>query len=257
VKSVRDWGSGSPLLSRAGDFCFRYRRALIPLVVLGLLLATGPAEALRSPPIAWGLTIAGIAVALAGQALRFFVIGFAYIKRGGKNGRIYADGLVAGGVYAHVRNPMYLGNFLMLVGLVIIWGSPVAFAVGVPLVGFLYFAIVVAEEGYLRDKFGSAYDDYARCVNRFVPRLEGLRDTLEGSRYDWRKALRKEYGTPHGLGWGIVTLILFRTLRLEGFEGNGRLLVTGVLLLVPWTFLYLAVRHWKMRGGLNTRPADA
>ena len=108
------------------------------------------------------------------------MVGFAYIKRGGKNRRIYADDLVTEGVYAHVRNPMYVGNFLILVGLAVIWGSPVAFAIGVSLIGFLYFAIVVSEEAYLREKFGAGYDDYARDVNRFVPRLAGLRDTVHG-----------------------------------------------------------------------------
>jgi len=255
--SLRDLGSGSALLRRAGDFGFHYRGLLIPFVLATLLVATGPSEALRADSVARGVSLAGVAIALLGQAIRFFVIGFAYIKRGGKNRRIYADDLVTEGVYAHVRNPMYIGNFLMLVGLAIIWGSPLAFAIGVPLVGFLYFAIVVSEEAYLRNKFGVAYDAYARDVNRFVPRLAGLRDTVQGSHYDWRKALRKEYGTPHGLGWGLLLLILFRTLRLEGFSGQQHLFLICAAVGIPWTLLYLVVRRWKMAGGLASKAADA
>jgi len=255
--SLHDLGSGSALLRRVGDFGFHYRGLLIPFVLATLLVVTRPSEALRADSVARGITLAGIAIALAGQAIRFFVIGFAYIKRGGKNRRIYADDLVTEGVYAHVRNPMYVGNFLILVGLAIIWGSPLAFAIGVPLVGFLYFAIIVSEEAYLRDKFGDAYDAYARDVNRFVPRLAGLRDTVQGSHYDWRKALRKEYGTPHGLGWGILLLIVFRTLRLEGLSGQQHLLWICLAVGIPWTLLYLAVRRWKMVGGLDSRAGDA
>lgn len=251
--SLRDLGSGNTLLRRVGDFGFHYRGLLMPFVLVALLLFTRPAEAMRADSVARVVTIAGVAIALVGQAIRFFVIGFAYIKRGGKNRRIYADDLVTEGVYAHVRNPMYVGNFLILVGLATIWGSPVAFAIGVTLVGFLYFAIVVSEEAYLRDKFGAAYDAYARDVNRFVPRLTGLRETVVGSHYDWRKALRKEYGTPHGLGWGIVLLILIRTLLLEGWAGQAPLLLTCAAIGVPWTLLYLAVRRWKMAGGLASR----
>lgn len=255
--SLRDLGSGSALLRRAGDFGFHYRGLLIPLVLATLLVVTRPSEALRADSVARGVTLAGMAIALAGQAIRFFVIGFAYIKRGGKNRRIYADDLVTEGMYAHVRNPMYIGNFLILVGLAVSWGSPLAFAIGVPLVGFLYFAIVVSEEAYLRDKFGAAYDAYARDVNRFVPRLAGLRNTVQGSHYDWRKALRKEYGTPHVLGWGILLLIVFRTLRLEGFSGQQQLLWICLAVGIPWTLLYLVVRRWKMAGGLDSRAADA
>lgn len=255
--SVRDFGSGSALLRRAGDFGFHYRGLLIPFLLATLLVATRPSEVLRSDSVARGITLAGVTIALLGQAIRCFVIGFAYIKRGGKNRRIYADDLVTEGVYAHVRNPMYVGNFSMLIGLAIIWGSPLAFAIGVPLVGLLYFAIVVSEEAYLREKFGAAYDAYARDVNRFVPRLAGLRNTVQGSHYDWRKALRKEYGTPHGLGWGILLLIVFRTLRLEGFSGQQHLLWICLAVGIPWTLLYLAVRRWKMAGGLDSRAVDA
>jgi protein-S-isoprenylcysteine O-methyltransferase Ste14 len=255
--SVRDFGSGSALLRRAGDFGFHYRGLLMPALLITLLVVTRPSEVLRADSVARAVTLAGVVIVLLGQAIRFFVIGFAYIKRGGKNRRIYADDLVTEGVYAHVRNPMYVGNFLMLVGLAIIWGSPLAFAIGVSLVGFLYFAIVVSEEAYLGDKFGAAYDAYARDVNRFVPRLTGLRDTVQGSHYDWRKALRKEYGTPHGLGWGVLLLIVFRTLRLEGFSGQQHLLWICAAVGIPWTLLYLAVRRWKMAGGLESRAVDA
>ena len=254
--SVRDFGSGNALLRRAGDFGFHYRGLLIPFVLATLLVVTRPSEALRADSVARGVTLAGIAIALSGQAIRFFEIGFAYIKRGGKNRRIYADDLVTEGVYAHVRNPMYVANFLILVGLAILWGSPLAFAIGVPLVGFLYFAIVVSEEAYLRDKFGAAYDAYARDVNRFVPRLAGLFDTVQGSRYDWRKALRKEYGTPHGLGWGILLMIVFRTLRLEGFSGQQHLLWICAAVGIPWTLLYLGVRRWKAAGVLESRAVE-
>jgi protein-S-isoprenylcysteine O-methyltransferase Ste14 len=255
--TLRDLGSGNPLLRRAGDFLFHYRGVVIPLLLAPLLVFGAPAAALREVPVARAFTIAGIAVALLGQLLRCFVVGFAYIKRGGKNRRIYADDLVVEGVYAHVRNPMYVGNFLILVGLALVYGAPLGFVAGIPAVAFVYFAIVVSEEAYLREKFGAAYDAYARDVNRFVPRLRGLGTTLEGSHYDWRKALRKEYGTPHGLGWGIAALILLRTVRLEGFSGNARLFVLVLSIGIPWTLLFLALRRWKEAGGLDSRTASA
>jgi protein-S-isoprenylcysteine O-methyltransferase Ste14 len=255
--TLRELGAGNRLLRRAGDFLFHYRGLAIPLLVAPLLVIGEPASALRDASVARAFTIAGVAVALLGQLLRFFVVGFAYIKRGGKNRRIYADDLVVEGVYAHVRNPMYVGNFLILVGLTLVYGAPLGFAVAIPAVAFIYFAIVVSEEAYLREKFGAAYDAYARDVNRFVPRLRGFRATLAGSRYDWRKALRKEYGTPHGLGWGIAALIVLRTLRLDGFAGSEHRLLLLLAIGIPWTLLFLALRRFKEAGRFDSRTADA
>src|SRR5205823_6159785 len=88
------------------------------------------------PPVAFldddvpdlALDSVGVAVALAGQALRAVVIGLAYIKRGGRNKEITADRLVCEGVFAHSRNPLYVGNFLIVTGLLIMWNSPLAYA---------------------------------------------------------------------------------------------------------------------------------
>ena len=43
-------------------------------------------------------------------------IGYEYIVRGGRQGKVYAEDLVQGGVFAHSRNPLYLGNLLIIVG---------------------------------------------------------------------------------------------------------------------------------------------
>ena len=60
------------------------------------------------------LDAAGFVVASIGQLLRVAVIGFAYITRGGRNRRIVADSLVQAGIFAHSRNPLYLGNLLIV-----------------------------------------------------------------------------------------------------------------------------------------------
>ena len=53
---------------------------------------------------------------LCGQAVRVMVIGYAYIQRGGVNKQLAARSPGREGVYAHSRNPMYVGNFLLLAG---------------------------------------------------------------------------------------------------------------------------------------------
>ena len=53
----------------------------------------------------------GVFVSFLGLGVRAATIGFEYVVRGGRNRQVYADHLVQGGIYAHTRNPMYLGQF--------------------------------------------------------------------------------------------------------------------------------------------------
>ena len=104
------------------------------------------------PPVAFldddgpdlALDVVGVLVALAGQALRAVVIGLAYIKRGGRNKEITADRLVSEGVFAHSRNPLYVGNFLIVTGLLIVWNSPLAYAVVLTVLLASFLSIVRA-----------------------------------------------------------------------------------------------------------------
>jgi len=53
------------------------------------------------------------------------------------------------GFYAHSRNPMYVGNYLIMAGFVLLYGSLWAALVVVPFFTLVYYAIVVNEECYL------------------------------------------------------------------------------------------------------------
>ncbi len=79
--------------------------------------------------------------------------------------------LVVGGLYRYVRNPMYLGVTMIVLGEAL-WARSSALA--------LYWAIwflcahlfvTKIEEPYLRNRFGRSYDDYTRRVGRWVPSL--------------------------------------------------------------------------------------
>jgi len=78
---------------------------------------------------------------------------------------------VAAGPYKYVRNPMYLGAWLLLAGAGLCRrsGSMVLFAMAWILVVHLF--VVTLEEPGLRGRFGAAYEDYCRRVHRWLPRL--------------------------------------------------------------------------------------
>lgn len=101
---------------RAGNLFFKIRNALFPIVFIAIALTTTPAPFLGSEARDRWLDAFGIALALAGQALRGLVIGLAYIGRGGKDKKVYAETLVQDGIFAHSRNPLYVGNMLVFLG---------------------------------------------------------------------------------------------------------------------------------------------
>ena len=79
--------------------------------------------------------------------------------------------LVVRGAYRHVRNPMIAGVLLLLLGETAVARSvPLLEWAGVFLLLNLVY-IPLVEEPRLRARFGTSYDEYARAVPRFLPRL--------------------------------------------------------------------------------------
>ncbi|GAB3031658.1 methyltransferase family protein [Natronobiforma cellulositropha] len=79
--------------------------------------------------------------------------------------------LVAGGVYAHVRNPMYVAVVLCVVGQALLYRSLFVcwWAAGCAL-GF-HNRVVGYEEPHLREKHGETFERYCERVPRWLPRL--------------------------------------------------------------------------------------
>lgn len=230
---------------------FRHRDALFP-VVLAVSLAVGVPGPLESiaEPAALGLA-AGVLLAMLGEALRLWVIGYAYIVRGGKDGRAYAEELVREGLFAHARHPLYTGNLLIACGLWLMYGTPFTVLVVIPFFFLVYWAMALNEEDYLIGRFGEEYRDYMATVNRFIPDLRGISKSLEGFEYDWRRALRKDYGQIALPLWAIILLASWRLHLVWPWA-----VTAGVVAAVAVAIAYVVVRTLKLRGRLESRPGD-
>jgi hypothetical protein len=191
------------------------------------------------------MDLLGVAVAVAGQSFRAAVIGYAYIKRGGKHGQVYAARLVREGFFAHSRNPLYLGNLLVLLGLFIIHNNTWVYVLGLPFFGFAYRAIVAAEEAYLRQKFAAAYDDYCRRVPRWLPDLRGLSRSLEGFRFDRKRVIVKEYGSAYAWTATAVLLLAYEAVTRSDYTDELPRLTVLAILLALLTAGWAAARYMK------------
>jgi protein-S-isoprenylcysteine O-methyltransferase Ste14 len=145
----------------------------------GALLAV-PAVALAAlgKPSAFSVTI-GLPIAIAGELLRCWAVGYSGVTTRGD--AVEAPKLVTAGPYAHVRNPLYVGNFMTAAGFAIAFtgkNSPlarlglIAGALG-SMIG-VYATIVPHEERFLRDKFGEEFERYCERVPPVVPQLEPM-----------------------------------------------------------------------------------
>ncbi len=190
------------------------------------------------------LDAAGMVVALSGEALRILTIGYEYIERGGRNRRVHASTLIQGGVFAHCRNPLYVGNILLAIGIALVVNSLVFYVAVLPLVALAYRSIVAAEEDFLRQKFGDAYVQYCRRVNRWVPRWKGWPQSTANMTFNWRRVLVKEYNTIFVATLTLAAVKIWADYRVQGAATLPSPTVLGTALLL-WVSVYVAVRFLK------------
>jgi protein-S-isoprenylcysteine O-methyltransferase Ste14 len=241
-----------------GRFLFHYRNALFPLVLAAGLLLAEPRYPLGSERLDLALDVVGFALMLAGQVLRVLTIGYRYIRRGGRNRQVHADRLVTGGVFAHSRNPLYLGNLLLILGGALVVNAPALYAVAIPFFGIAYAAIIRAEEDYLLGKFGAEYADYQRRVNRLWPDWTGFSRSVEGMTFDWRQVIRKEYSTT--LLWLLVApaLYFWSEYRVLGESSLPQTWATAVwltALAVAYVIVWALKKAGRLRSRLPRPPA--
>lgn len=225
---------------KLGNTLFHYRNFLFP--VFYFLLFVPSVDVFANPFIP---VCIGFVVTLSGQAIRVVTIGLVYIIRGGKNRQIYAEGLVTEGIFSHCRNPLYVGNILIIVGLGIMSNSLFFMAVMIPLFLFFYQAIVLAEENFLRNKFGPSYDEYTKKVNRWIPSLNGLGETLSSMKFNWKRVMIKEYTTAYIWTTGAVLLVMEKFYLHNGITSLLDQITIFITVLVLLLAGYLFIRFMK------------
>jgi protein-S-isoprenylcysteine O-methyltransferase Ste14 len=235
-----------------GNFFFRYRNILFLFLYLALFI---PSPQIFSPEgfgvnyFLWPV-IFGLLITVSGQLIRGATIGLAYIIRGGKEGKVYAEELVTSGIFNHCRNPLYVGNILMLCGVGVLSNSLLYVAVFIPFFLFVYQAIVLAEEKFLRNKFGEQYDRYTKNVNRWLPNLNGISSTFKSMEFKWRRWILKEYNTQYIWLSGITLILLFKYPEITNHDA--RLRNTLLAIILPLLgFAYLFVRYLKKSGKMK------
>ena len=180
-------------MESAGSGFFRYR-SYLPLLLLPLAIDAiarytflGHSHAATE---AWQFACLG--VSLFGLALRVVTVGFVPYGTSGRNtSRQVADSLNTTGIYSVVRHPLYLGNYFIFLGFILFFRSWQFTLLATCLFALYYERIMLAEESFLRAKFGAAFEDWAAKTPTILPRLTGWKKPAMP--FSWRTVLAREY----------------------------------------------------------------
>mgnify|MGYP002622631063 CR=1 FL=1 len=217
-----------------GNFLFRYRGQIPAL----LFLASIPViyftdydwlKSEDSNQVVW-LIIAAL-VSFLGQVVRAIAIGTANKYTSGRNTKEQvADALNTKGIYSTVRHPLYLGNYLMWIGIVLYVLNP-WYVIVVTLLFWLYYErIMFAEERFLERKFGEDYISWSKSVPAFIPSMKNYKKSEIP--FSMKTILRREYSGITATIIGFLFVEILRDYKLnDGFENNPNYwIVLGVAL---------------------------
>ncbi|MCA9213131.1 MAG: DUF1295 domain-containing protein [Planctomycetales bacterium] len=244
--------------ARCGDFLFRWR-SYLPILFLPFF-----AYSFLTFSYLWNshtlqhVWAAGcVLVALIGLLVRGLTVGFVSDGTSGRNTRKQrAEELNTTGMYSICRNPLYLGNLLIWVG-VFSYTRNVSIVVIFVLTFWLYYERIIArEEVFLLGKFKREYRDWCRETPVFVP--NPFLWSAPARRWSTRMVLRREYTSILAIGLAFFAM---DTAAHFGVEKKIYVDLSWTLFAVSCGLVYIVLRflkrHTSVLNAPNDLPADA
>ncbi|MBS3807236.1 MAG: DUF1295 domain-containing protein [Bacteroidales bacterium] len=222
----------------SGNYFFR-KRSFIPLVfyvLATLVIIIDAQDILYEPDLLWSILC--LAISLLGLAIRIMVVGTVPGGTSGRNTKKQlAQTLNTRGIYSVVRHPLYLGNFLMWLGLIIYVGN-IWFCIVAALLYWIYYErIMFAEEDFLKQKFGEDFEQWATHTPSFLPGFKNWKSPQMA--FSVRKVIRREH---RGLFAVILSFVYLNLLK--NYVLYDRLMLTShwLILLIFGALLFVTVR---------------
>jgi len=180
-----------------GTWLFKHR-GVLPLIIFVIGVALFLKN--ESSPENWILKeelehnlyeLSCLIVSFIGFFIRVYTVGYSRPNTSGRNTEHQvADVLNTTGIYSMMRNPLYVGNFFMWLGIAMLTGN-FWFIIAFILFYFLYYErIIFTEEEFLKNKFGDTYLNWTKNTPIIVPRFSSF--VKSGYNFNWRKVLRQE-----------------------------------------------------------------
>jgi len=187
------------------------------------------------------LTYISIVVSVAGFYIRAVSIGTTPKGTSGRNTKSQvAESLNKTGIYSMVRHPLYLGNYLMWIGIVCFTFN-FYFVIIVSLAFWLYYErIMFAEERFLERKFGDDYLEWSKSVPAFIPAFKNhIKSEVP---FSFISVLRREYS---GVLATVIGFTFIDYLRYYFNTGKFAVLRTSFYVLIAAVVITLILRSLK------------
>ncbi len=155
----------------------------------------------------------GFITAFLGETIRFWGVSYAGSETR-TTGTVGGTHLVTRGPYARVRNPLYVGNILMYLGIGIMSNALLPYLQIIALIYFVfqYTVIVSLEEEYLSETFAD-WKSYSAHVHRFIPGFKKFR-SMDDMVPNFSRAVRSERSSLIALA--LLTVLLFTVYMING-----------------------------------------
>ncbi len=204
-------------IEKQGNWLFRWR-SYFPLLGIPILLIalrnSDYIEKIFGDLASTFWDIISIFISFLGFCARFVTAGYVSGGTSGRNTKTQiADALNTTGMYSIVRNPLYLGNFTIILGLALfiqVWW----FALLIWLGFWIYYErIIFAEEEFLRKKFGNAFLEWAKETPIFFPKFSNWKKP--SLPFSVRTAIRREFPTFFAAAVSFIALEVAADLITE------------------------------------------
>jgi protein-S-isoprenylcysteine O-methyltransferase Ste14 len=187
---------------------FKYRSYTpIPFLILMVVFQNATIESI----------VIGFSIALLGEFFRLWGVSYAGSETRTTDG-VGGTFLVISGAFAYVRNPLYVGNMLMYIGIGLMSMALFPYLQIIALLFFLwqYTVIIKEEEVFLKSKYGKDYMDYCSAVPKLIPGFKRyINPGLKQPEYKLEKGIRSERRTLQAFSFIVLVILIRYVLSLN------------------------------------------
>lgn len=236
-------------IEKQGNWLFRWRSYLpllgIPIIFLALK-NSGYFEKIFGDAVMDFWESICIIISFLGLGLRCFTVGFVPRGTSGRNTKSQvAEILNTMGMYSITRNPLYLSNFIIVLGIALfiaVWWLVLIICV---VFWFYYERIIFAEEEFLRNKFGNLFLDWADKTPMILPNFKRWRSP--DLKFAFKTILRREFSTFFSIVASFFFLEIARNvLTKRKFEVSKSWIMFFVINLIIYYILLFLKKKTKI-----------
>lgn len=231
---------------KSGNMLFKYRGqipVILFLLAIPVLYFTDYSYLNENSILVF--SVISVALSLSGFLIRAYVIGTTPKGTSGRNrDEQVAESLNTTGIYSVVRHPLYLGNYLMWIGIVI-FSFNIYFIIIISLLFWIYYErIMFAEERFLEKKFGDTYLEWSKKVPAFFPAFgKHIKSSFP---FSLKSIMRREYSGVAATAIGFTFIDVLRIYFITGLIVWQRVSIYVMVATILIAIILRTLKHSHM-----------